>query len=135
MKRHVVVKISFSLVALLGTLFCISSSAAMLSDNVAVSYTHLDVYKRQELKSLFGITPREFKKIEGFLDEEAVSYTHLDVYKRQELKSLFGITPREFKTIEGFLDEEARSGKNEFQPGGSAWYAFLYQQFSGNAQR
>ncbi|WP_168385273.1 type III secretion system outer membrane ring subunit SctC [Erwinia amylovora] len=34
MKRHVVVKISFSLVALLGTLFCISSSAAMLSDNV-----------------------------------------------------------------------------------------------------
>ncbi|WP_099351102.1 helix-turn-helix domain-containing protein [Erwinia amylovora] len=26
-----------------------------------------------ELKSLFGITPREFKKIEGFLDEEARS--------------------------------------------------------------
>ena len=53
-----------------------------------VSYTHLDVYKRQDMcyncvlfsanRSFTGeistIIPREYK---------AVSYTHLDVYKRQ----------------------------------------------------
>ena len=39
----------------------------------AVSYTHLDVYKRQDLQSV-----ETLKK-----DPKAVSYTHLDVYKRQ----------------------------------------------------
>ena len=43
-----------------------------------VSYTHLDVYKRQE-------TRREEKEAMSTEDvEEAVSYTHLDVYKRQQ---------------------------------------------------
>ena len=59
-----------------------------------VSYTHLDVYKRQERHLAFAIA------VEGFQHETvaaqrhddvglfrrrfaAVSYTHLDVYKRQ----------------------------------------------------
>ena len=41
----------------------------------AVSYTHLDVYKRQDLQRA-GITFSH----QAF---DAVSYTHLDVYKRQ----------------------------------------------------
>ena len=46
----------------------------------AVSYTHLDVYKRQDVS---------FKVVKQFINsvqEQAVgpvSYTHLDVYKRQ----------------------------------------------------
>ena len=41
---------------------------------VTVSYTHLDVYKRQDLES----------RLKRYLtDPMAVSYTHLDVYKRQ----------------------------------------------------
>ena len=43
-----------------------------LNHSTAVSYTHLDVYKRQ---ALYGLkeSPRAW----------SVSYTHLDVYKRQ----------------------------------------------------
>ena len=67
-----------------------------------VSYTHLDVYKRQHqnsadtlvhalqfeaAKSVSGWTShkvRVLKVRDGTDDEEeAVSYTHLDVYKRQ----------------------------------------------------
>ena len=53
-------------------------------DRIPVSYTHLDVYKRQVdqqltqcnyVKILHGIFP--------FLSFLSVSYTHLDVYKRQ----------------------------------------------------
>ncbi|WP_459448289.1 hypothetical protein [Erwinia amylovora] len=44
----------------------------MVNDHLAVSYTHLDVYKRQGMMaSTRGGSPL------------AVSYTHLDVYKRQ----------------------------------------------------
>ena len=45
----------------------------------SVSYTHLDVYKRQELHRLItsAIAPEASAVI------TAVSYTHLDVYKRQ----------------------------------------------------
>ena len=69
---------------------------------VTVSYTHLDVYKRQEgkmpEKAVYSLTEAgesEFqrlmfeissKPINIFLDFNAViavSYTHLDVYKRQ----------------------------------------------------
>ena len=39
--------------------------------SLTVSYTHLDVYKRQDIILELGGEPR------------AVSYTHLDVYKRQ----------------------------------------------------
>ena len=58
---------------------------------IAVSYTHLDVYKRQVLLrpgKAFIIFRRpllaEIQKIDGLVDGiDAVSYTHLDVYKRQ----------------------------------------------------
>ena len=65
---------------------------------MAVSYTHLDVYKRQE----YQVVTKDVVKVRdgastdakelGLLKEqvtltaygtEAVSYTHLDVYKRQ----------------------------------------------------
>ena len=47
----------------------------------AVSYTHLDVYKRQVF-GCFGIAicPLPFSRLQSRM---AVSYTHLDVYKRQ----------------------------------------------------
>ena len=64
--------------------------------SVSVSYTHLDVYKRQlyddvgcwkvphaffdEMRGA-GIEARSFLKVRFPL---SVSYTHLDVYKRQE---------------------------------------------------
>ena len=59
----------------------------------AVSYTHLDVYKRQSVDSLdwkdlsaSEITKRVTDKIHpGAI--VPVSYTHLDVYKRQILQS------------------------------------------------
>ena len=56
-----------------------------------VSYTHLDVYKRQlleDLRAFLGIQSltglRLFNRydLEG-ISREPVSYTHLDVYKRQ----------------------------------------------------
>ena len=59
----------------------------------AVSYTHLDVYKRQGLDSprlltdgwimagIISIMPLSIS-----LGAVSVSYTHLDVYKRQPLK-------------------------------------------------
>ena len=51
-----------------------------------VSYTHLDVYKRQEYANLKDyiqavIVPDMQKKL------RPVSYTHLDVYKRQSILS------------------------------------------------
>ena len=62
---------------------------------VAVSYTHLDVYKRQSIQyenntisiKVIGIytvinTPKT-QVSDGYY-KEAVSYTHLDVYKRQK---------------------------------------------------
>ena len=51
---------------------------------IAVSYTHLDVYKRQE-----RMMDAAFSSIEGLTGNKlwseagTVSYTHLDVYKRQ----------------------------------------------------
>ena len=65
-----------------------------------VSYTHLDVYKRQEVdrmdgaqfakmlsdKHLFELNRMEYKYSTVSVKEFAelpVSYTHLDVYKRQ----------------------------------------------------
>ena len=46
-----------------------------------VSYTHLDVYKRQVAELLHqGFESLHFKQQKI----AAVSYTHLDVYKRQE---------------------------------------------------
>ena len=47
---------------------------------VPVSYTHLDVYKRQHYCSIFIL--QRILKSAGF-GWKPVSYTHLDVYKRQ----------------------------------------------------
>ena len=56
---------------------------------MAVSYTHLDVYKRQALAGIplglvIGVLIGFIGCPDGFrLKTTAVSYTHLDVYKRQ----------------------------------------------------
>ena len=72
---------------------------------IPVSYTHLDVYKRQEfplpinfdneIDQIASLKPEQWKphfefQAQCFYDdsiekerEESVSYTHLDVYKRQ----------------------------------------------------
>ena len=47
----------------------------------AVSYTHLDVYKRQTLEAL---RPPKTNQ-NGIHYVKPVSYTHLDVYKRQDI--------------------------------------------------
>ena len=71
---------------------------------VAVSYTHLDVYKRQEKRVCFDymstlflisfvnnvVTLFLFYRFTGCYFEIPVSYTHLDVYKRQEDGTLTG---------------------------------------------
>ena len=59
----------------------------------SVSYTHLDVYKRQALhRALHGLIIQDLKGVvlereqlpDGdLLNLFPVSYTHLDVYKRQ----------------------------------------------------
>ena len=60
----------------------------------AVSYTHLDVYKRQPLRNertpSFKVNDRlnewyDFGAATGGDLVEPVSYTHLDVYKRQDI--------------------------------------------------
>ena len=55
----------------------------------AVSYTHLDVYKRQPLMCI----EHGLGKAAGFEQAEAqpVSYTHLDVYKRQPITVEMGL--------------------------------------------
>ena len=59
---------------------------------LAVSYTHLDVYKRQAVNAVllhYAGYIRYFSKVNGQVNDEVedyvkpVSYTHLDVYKRQ----------------------------------------------------
>ena len=69
---------------------------------VSVSYTHLDVYKRQETTSTNNDNPEDTKLLSpeavriflyfliyaipllfAQIGGDAVSYTHLDVYKRQ----------------------------------------------------
>ena len=59
---------------------------------MSVSYTHLDVYKRQFLARLlrveqdgrFVLEDEGGSEREYLFKEVPVSYTHLDVYKRQE---------------------------------------------------
>ena len=70
---------------------------------IAVSYTHLDVYKRQKLMSAVGVRNLAGfnKKVKDAIDAgqpmvdplfkanpDPVSYTHLDVYKRQNLSCM-----------------------------------------------
>ena len=60
---------------------------------MAVSYTHLDVYKRQSLEYVkqYGEAHKELNYKQVYLLEQcvvwqrSVSYTHLDVYKRQDV--------------------------------------------------
>ena len=69
-----------------------------------VSYTHLDVYKRQVLFSvsspsiclsrfLHALAPSSFESNESDVMDGtlSVSYTHLDVYKRQVLDFVEGV--------------------------------------------
>ena len=74
-----------------------------MGTKIPVSYTHLDVYKRQVLQIYFDTDPAKRAKmtdiilneLNQFVDQgpsaenlnkvKAVSYTHLDVYKRQVL--------------------------------------------------
>ena len=72
--------------------------SAYLSNFTAVSYTHLDVYKRQEQRGDVSAAEQHFRAAlnlgrrsvyllgayaDFLLDQNPVSYTHLDVYKRQ----------------------------------------------------
>ena len=52
---------------------------------VAVSYTHLDVYKRQNYLCavLWGAERISIETTLSIEGDVPVSYTHLDVYKRQ----------------------------------------------------
>ena len=51
------------------------------NDTITVSYTHLDVYKRQLM-----VLCAAKASMMAFINSVAVSYTHLDVYKRQVLQ-------------------------------------------------
>ena len=76
---------------------CAFTIAAATERPIPVSYTHLDVYKRQAVYCfVFGVfdalefvvageTVLAHRVFDSFMGVEAVSYTHLDVYKRQGL--------------------------------------------------
>ena len=76
---------SYVIIMALGMLLVIVAGHIDLSvGSVAVSYTHLDVYKRQEsgrLRNPGGLTTAVRTKGQNW--PRSVSYTHLDVYKRQ----------------------------------------------------
>ena len=58
---------------------------------IPVSYTHLDVYKRQLIDcmpSLGMITINALAAADSVIIPTPVSYTHLDVYKRPDLERL-----------------------------------------------
>ena len=71
-----------------------------LLGEIAVSYTHLDVYKRQMLRrsanpsvsrshNWRGVSPSRWRSPSSTC--KTVSYTHLDVYKRQPVRCWIGI--------------------------------------------
>ena len=72
----------------------ILSEISLLADDIGiidpVSYTHLDVYKRQaEMETETPVFQRSKGGCKtGRKGRKAVSYTHLDVYKRQDLDVL-----------------------------------------------
>ena len=66
----------------------VSAVAAVVSAWIPVSYTHLDVYKRQILNDVTGDLWKygvldDVKNLAFNASSIPVSYTHLDVYKRQ----------------------------------------------------
>ena len=94
MKKTVTLALTLALV--LGLL------SGCANNDTPVSYTHLDVYKRQLLDTAFDVSPtligtrvnnvliRSFDEIGDYFaacHPDAVSYTHLDVYKRKRLPS------------------------------------------------
>ena len=54
-----------------------------MPSSAPVSYTHLDVYKRQDTYRVLTAVDSALMVIDVAKGVEAVSYTHLDVYKRQ----------------------------------------------------
>ena len=83
----------------------------MIERETPVSYTHLDVYKRQGMFGLKEVQDDLVKELQKLVDEEGlklacllvtdivthdsmpVSYTHLDVYKRQSLTPACSVHP------------------------------------------
>ena len=63
----------------------------LYTGRIPVSYTHLDVYKRQN------------EYLKNQLSHISVSYTHLDVYKRQTL----GYSLTSFRLLQSLPDESA----------------------------
>ena len=58
------------------------TTSSLAQSSCAVSYTHLDVYKRQA-QWVAESTSVKHPGREWVYDGMPVSYTHLDVYKRQ----------------------------------------------------
>ena len=75
------------------------SSKAAPSLDMPVSYTHLDVYKRQATigaPAISNVPPNAYPNSlhpPAFTRFISVSYTHPDVYKRQLLITMFTATP------------------------------------------
>ena len=96
---RVVIKEGIALVGQHGDMIAVCGQG----DDVPVSYTHLDVYKRQlDAIATSGLTREKAAKFNAGVDATLfggldfsfdgfypVSYTHLDVYKRQTIARLY----------------------------------------------
>ena len=86
--------------------YVLATSALALPWEASVSYTHLDVYKRQDYNGTIYFSARSIDEVNVQVMMEklgggghrpiagaqmTVSYTHLDVYKRQSPLWLKGI--------------------------------------------
>ena len=100
----------------------------------AVSYTHLDVYKRQVLEVFHNLSSKinleisylsTIFKIIGIAylaefgaqvcrDAGAVSYTHLDVYKRQELEEYVEVMDEDLADLEDDVYEDGLEEEIDF---------------------
>ena len=90
----------------------------MMQGPYSVSYTHLDVYKRQEQalenanskldQYADALTAAGSRMKAAFNDNPgSVSYTHLDVYKRQVQRS----APRyELEKVQAWLESRMKKG-------------------------
>ena len=83
----------------------------MLHRLQTVSYTHLDVYKRQPYtknglkKGTYFVSVKNSIKFTGV--DTPVSYTHLDVYKRQVMRHI---------PIFTFINKMDRDANDTFEP-------------------
>ena len=86
---------------------------------MTVSYTHLDVYKRQGLKhgnqgceaELQGIHRVEHRLLILLHILVAVSYTHLDVYKRQVVRNLLRIIGKKVRSSLFLHGDKGQAGR------------------------